>query len=91
MRKPTEKGFASECAARLQHAKVSRALWPSARMTCSAAISAVQHDAAHRAGIDERSVDVRRKRISPPSASISARIFSIIETRRKVPMCGLLT
>ena len=38
-----------------------------------------------------RSVTRCSKRISPPSASMSARIFSIMLTRRKVPMCGLLT
>ena len=38
-----------------------------------------------------RSVTRCRKRISPPSAPISARIFSIMLTSRKVPMCGLET
>ena len=38
-----------------------------------------------------RSISFCSKRISPPSDSISARIFSTMLTRRNVPICGLAT
>ena len=93
-------GLAWTRRARAASAKVSRALWPSASTTWSArnCSSPCQRHAAHAAIVGRigqprsagRSTRLP-KRISPPSASISARIFSTMPTSRNVPMCGLLT
>ena len=100
MRKPIENGLASMNTPRAcSIAKVSRALWPSASTTWSArsCLAVGQGDAAHVAraggvGLDQQVVDAAaEKRISPPSASIVARMCSTIDTSRNVPMCGLLT
>ena len=51
-----------------------------------------EHHAAHlRPSLDVSMSSTRLwKRISPPSASMVARMFSTMLTSRKVPMCGLL-
>ena len=93
MRKPTEKGLASIATPRrCSIAKVSRALWPSASTTWSARSCSPPASVTPRAACPSsisRSTTCWPKRISPPSASISARIFSTMPTSRKVPMCGL--
>ena len=94
MRKPTENGLASRnTPRRCSMAKVSRALWPSASTSCSQSICSPLASVRPRSAPASmcRSVTCCSKRMVPPSASISARIFSIMLTSRKVPMCGLLT
>ena len=94
MRKPTEKGLGSMNTPRAcSIAKVSRALWPSASTTWSARICSPEASVTPRIAPASiaTSVTGARKHTSPPSDTICARIFSIIETSRKVPMCGLLT
>ena len=99
MRKPIENGFGFEVhAALVQHREgVARAvaegehdlLGRDRRAVGAAALATVTPRTCPSS--ISRSVTRWPKRISPPSASISARIFSTTPTSRKVPMCGLLT
>ena len=99
MRSPIAKGFASMNTPRSYSiAKVSRALWPSASTTGPAGSSSPVGCSAlatvtPRSWPDSmrRSISFCSKRTSPPSDSISARIFSTMLTSRNVPMCGLAT
>ena len=94
MRKPIENGLASMNTPRsCNTAKVSRALWPSASTTWSAVICSPLASVTPRMSPASICTSVTRcsKRTSPPSAMISARIFSTTPTSLKVPMCGLAT
>ncbi|MNT43011.1 hypothetical protein D3C72_1794620 [compost metagenome] len=97
-RKPIENGFASMYTPRrCSISKVSRALWPMASTTWLLAMVSPLSSTTPRTwppslpGSMSRSTTLLLKRYSPPSRSIFARISSTILTRRKVPMCGLLT
>ncbi len=98
MRNPTENGLASMQTPRsCSIVNVSRALWPSASTTWSASICCPPDSVTPRIERDSPLPSIRTsvtrapKRTSPPSASISARIFSTMPTSRNVPMCGLPT
>ena len=86
----------ARAASRRCRARCGRSPARRGRRRCSLAASA-SVDAARRRPRDVATrlsmavVDARPKRISPPSATMSARIFSTMPTRRKVPMCGLAT
>ena len=99
MRTPIENGLASRDAAACSIAKVSRALWPTASTTWSAAmrLAVVEHQAAQAAGavrslrdrqVDDAGVEAVFAAQAPRSRRAS---LSTTVTRRKVPMCGLET